>query len=87
MSHLKKIANEIESQIEALFVELIEQQQAKVLKTARERIPHITTDDILNPNDHPSLMVDPVFNYEEGLASGLMAAQIAVRARVLRSLK
>jgi hypothetical protein len=77
----------IEQKIESLFEELLEQQQAKVLKTARDRLPHLTGDDVLNPNDFPELMADPVFNYEEGLAAGLMAAQFAIRARVLRQLE
>jgi len=74
-------------QTEALFEELIAQQNEKVLRHARLHIPHLTADDILNPHDYPQLMADPVFNYEEGLAAGLMAAQVAVRARILRPLQ
>jgi hypothetical protein len=73
-----------EKTLEELFEELIAHQQTKVLQTARQRIPHLTGDDILNPHDFPELMTDPIFNYEEGIAAGLMAAQMAVRARVLR---
>ncbi len=73
--------------IETLFDELITQQQAKVLATARSRLPHLTGDDILNPHDFPELMMDPIFNYEEGIAAGLITAQIAVRARILRELE
>jgi hypothetical protein len=74
----------IELQLETLFEEMITHQQNKVLQTARARLPHLTGDDVLNPHDFPELMMDPIFNYEEGLAAGLMAAQFAVRARVLR---
>lgn len=74
-----------EESIEALFEELIAHQQSKVLQTARLRIPHLTGDDILNPHDFPELRADPLFNYEEGIAAGLMTAQMAVRARILRS--
>lgn len=74
----------IEEQFEKLFAELIDHQQKKVLAVARSRIPHLTGDDILNPHDFPELMADPIFNYEEGIAAGLMSAQIAVRARILR---
>jgi hypothetical protein len=73
--------------VEDLFDEMIRQQQAKVLQTARNHIPHLTAEDILNPHDYPALVADPIFNYEEGLAAGLMAAQIAVRARILRPLR
>ena len=44
--------------LEALFEELITQQQDKVLRLARTRIPHLTADDILNPHDFPELMMD-----------------------------
>jgi|GEM_PF-312776 len=76
-----------ELEIETLMNELVEQQQAKVLQVARSRLPHLTGDDILNPHDFPLLMTDPFFNYEEGLAAGLMAAQVAIRARILRPLQ
>ncbi len=73
--------------IETLFEELIQQQQKKVLQTARTRLSHLTSEDILNPHDFPALMSDPIFNYEEGLAAGLMTAQMAIRARILVDLK
>lgn len=73
--------------IEQLFEELLTQQNQKVLNQARIHVPHLTGDDVLNPHDYPQLMADPIFNYEEGLAAGLMAAQVAVRARVLRPLQ
>jgi hypothetical protein len=76
-----------EQELEALFEELITQQQQKVLQTARIRLSHLTADDILNPHDFPDLMRDPIFNYEEGLAAGLMTAQMAIRARLLQLLK
>lgn len=78
---------ELNLKIEALFEELTSQQQAKVLATARTQLPHLTAEDVLNPHDYPQLMADPIFNYEEGLAAGLMAAQMAVRARILRPLR
>ena len=84
---MKTTFEEMESQLEALMNELVEHQQAKVLQVARARLSHLTGDDILNPQDFPQLMSDPFFNYEEGLAAGLMAAQIAIRARVLRPLR
>ena len=79
--------NTFEERLEELFGELITQQQKKVLDLARERLPHLTADDILNPDDFPALMSDPIFNYEEGLATGIMAAHVAIRARLLRPLQ
>ena len=77
----------LENSIEELMEELIRQQQEKVIRTARQRLPHLTSDDVLNPHDFPELMADPIFNYEEGLAAGLLTAQIAIRARILRPLR
>lgn len=77
---------ELETKIENLFEELVAHQQKKVLEIARLRIPHLTADDILNPHDFPELQADPIFNYEEGIAAGLMTAQMAIRAKILRSL-
>ena len=75
------------SQLDTLFEELISHQNQKVLGIARRRLPHLTGDDILNPHDFPELMADPIFNYEEGLAAGLLAAHIAVRARIAKGEK
>jgi hypothetical protein len=75
---------ELVVRIERLMQELVDQQNAKVLATARLRLPHLTAEDVLNPHDYPELERDPIFNYEEGMASGLLAAQMALRARVLR---
>jgi hypothetical protein len=76
-----------EMEFEKLMDELVLQQQEKVLRTARMRNPRLTGDDVLNPHDFPELMADPIFNYEEGLAAGLLTAQIAMRARLLRPLR
>ena len=73
----------LEHALESLFEEMVTQQQNKVLDTARQRLPQLTADDILNPHDFPELMADPIFNYEEGIAAGILAAQMAIRARVL----
>lgn len=72
--------NSLEDPIEKLFNELIDQQQCKVLNLARERIKHLTGDDINNPQDYSILREDPVFNYEDGILTGLLTAQMAVRA-------
>jgi len=74
---------DLEKKIESLFHELITQQEKKTLEIARRRLPHLTGDDILNPHDFPELMLDPIFNYEDGLAAGFRAAHAAIRARIL----
>jgi hypothetical protein len=74
----------LEQTFEAFFEEVLVHQQNKVLEIARTLNPHLTADDILNPHDFPELMTSPVFQYEEGIATGLLAAQIALRSRLFR---
>lgn len=68
---------------DALFEELIAQQRVKVLRLAREAVPDLTPDDVLNPHDFPALKAHPTFEYEDGILAGFIAAQAAVRARVI----
>ena len=65
---------------EALLEQMIAQQRAKVLRLAREAVPNIGPDDVLNPHDFPQLKAHPTFEFEDGLLSGLVAAQVALRA-------
>jgi len=44
---------------EALFDQMIEQQRQKVLRLAREAVPHISSEDVMNPNDYPELKAHP----------------------------
>jgi hypothetical protein len=67
---------------ESLFSKMIDQQRAKVLRLAREAVPHISSEDVMNPNDYPELKAHPTFDYEDGILAGLIAAQIALRAEL-----
>lgn len=67
---------------EALFAKMIAQQRAKVLRLAREAVPNIGPEDVLNPHDFPELKAHPTFEFEDGLLSGLVSAQVAVRAEI-----
>ena len=64
----------------SLLDELIENQRKQLLKIARSIIPHITDDDILQPNDFPELEYHPLFRYEEGVLHGFQAAKAAFLA-------
>ena len=64
---------------EVLLQELIEHQQTKVLKVAREIVPDATPEDIRNPQDFPDLMADTLFNYEDGILTGYLTLQTALR--------
>ena len=64
---------------EVLLQELIEHQQIKVLKVAREIVPDATPEDIRNPQDFPDLVTDTLFNYEDGILTGYLTLQTALR--------
>jgi len=63
-----------------LFDELIRSQQDKMLIFARRILPHLTADDLLQPNDFPELEHNPHFRYEEGILEGLLTARMAFLA-------
>ena len=65
---------------EELFDEMIQLQEEKVFKMAEKIIPHITREDILQPNDFPALENNPYFRYEEGVLEGLRSAKMAIVA-------
>jgi len=67
---------------EQLYDGMIAQQRAKVLRLAREAVPHISPEDVMNPNDFPELKAHPTFDFEDGILAGLVAAQVALRAEL-----
>ena len=69
------------SSITKLLKEMVEHQQTKVLKVAREIIPDATPEDIRNPQDFPELSADSLFNYEDGILTGYLSMQTALRNR------
>jgi len=70
--------------IEKLLEEMVQQQKQKVQKVANILNPRVTREDILNPQDFPELKFDPQFNYEDGILSGLIAAQTAIRREKIK---
>ena len=67
------------SAITKLLEEMVELQQTKVLKVARDIIPDATPEDIRNPQDFPQLSTDSLFNYEDGILTGYLSFQTALR--------
>ena len=67
---------------EELVQELIENQQSKVLKVARDLVPEVTPEDIRNPQDFPELQADTLFNYEDGILTGYITLQTALRKQI-----
>ena len=66
--------------LETLFDRMITHQREKVIEIARQLVPHLTPDDVLNPHDFPQLDADAQYNYEDGILTGYISAQMAVRA-------
>lgn len=67
-------------EIEELMQELVVYHQEQLLKTGRRIVPHLTSDDILQPNDFPELENNPHFRYEEGILCGIQIVQSALQA-------
>ena len=70
----------------ALLNELVEAQKGKLLSSARRIVPHVTADDLLQPNDFPELEFHPHFRYEEGILDGLQVARTAISAMTQETL-
>ena len=59
--------------------EMIAVQRQKLMRYGREIVPHLTEDDLLQPNDYPELESHPLFRYEEGFLAALLAVQMALQ--------
>lgn len=64
-----------------LLNELILHQKNRLFALAKEIIPRITTDDLLQPCDFPQLENHAYFRYEEGVLAGLLTVQSALLSR------
>lgn len=62
------------------LLEAISLQKKKLMESAEQFVPHITEEDLLQPNDFPILENHPFFRYEEGVLEGLLAALATFRA-------
>jgi hypothetical protein len=67
---------------ERLYDKMIDQQRKKVLRLAREAVPYISPEDVMNPDDFPELKAHPTFEFEDGILAGLVSAQVALRAEL-----
>ena len=45
-----------------------------------DRIPHLTPEDIRNPQDFLELERDPIFNYEDGMLKGYLSVRSSYQA-------
>jgi hypothetical protein len=70
----------MDEKVEREIASLIALQKKKLMNFANQLLPHITEEDILQPNDFPILENHPYFRHEEGVLEGLQTALAAVRA-------
>ncbi|MEG0036838.1 MAG: hypothetical protein RSB82_03590 [Victivallaceae bacterium] len=63
-----------------LLNEMFERQSSKLLLLAKNIIPNITIEDVLQPMDLEDLESNIFFKFEEGVLSGLGEARAAVFA-------
>lgn len=66
--------------VDQLLKELVEFHKNQLLKCGRRIIPHLTPEDILQPNDFRELEFNPHFRYEEGIVAGVQVVQMALWA-------
>lgn len=78
------IAAETIEAMEEHLGQMVRMQREKVFALARRRVPNLTADDALNPHDFPELAADANFNFEDGILSGFIQAQISLRAAFFR---
>jgi hypothetical protein len=70
-------------QAQELLEEMITHQRHKVLALAQRIRPGLTDEDIRNVHDFPDVFNDPFFQFEDGQLAGLVAAKIALKARLM----
>jgi hypothetical protein len=66
------------SELVQLIDEIAEGQRRKVYQSALRLVPHLTEDDVLQPNDFPELEAHPEFRYEEGVLEGVLTVRMAL---------
>jgi hypothetical protein len=86
-SAMAVITREVLALVDRLMLDMIAQQEQKVLAMARQIHPGLTSEDIRNPNDFADLMASGEWNFEDGILAGLKSAHMALRAKLLESLE
>jgi hypothetical protein len=77
------VTREMLTMIDKLMLQMIAQQEQKVLEMARRIHPGVTPEDIRNPQDFPDLVGNPEWNFEDGILAGIKSAHMALRARII----
>ena len=74
------------AEVEEVLERMISQQRDKVRDVALDMLPHLNPDELQDPQDHPEVADDAMFNFEDGLLAGLMSARMALRSTVFDGL-
>lgn len=62
--------------------EMIAYQKNRLLNCAKEIVPGITEEDLLQPFDYKELEQSPYFRYEEGVLHGILSTKAALLAQI-----
>jgi hypothetical protein len=73
---------QIFADVEAVLERLISQQRDKVVEVALDILPHLTPEQVQNPQAYPEIATDAMFNFEDGVLAGLMSARLALRSNL-----
>ena len=76
-----------QQQLNSIMQDMIEIQKQKTLDVANSIVPNVTHEDIRNPQDFPALFDHAIFNYEDGILTGYLSMQMAIRAYFLKEKK
>lgn len=67
----------MKDEMDLLLEQLIEYQRNQLLRCGQRLVPHLTHEDLWQPNDFPELESHPYFRYEEGVLAGIQTVQMA----------
>jgi hypothetical protein len=67
-------------EIEQTVQDLIDYQKSILLKNAKQIVPNVIADDLMQPNDFPLLENNALFRYEEGCLAGMQSIEMALKA-------
>lgn len=76
MTQPKHLSSDV---FEKTLEQMIQLQKKKVMQVAEDLVPNITPEDLRNPQDFPTLYQDALFNYEDGILTGYLSVQVALR--------
>lgn len=65
--------------LEVKLQELIDYHRSKMIHMSQQKIPDLTSEDLLNPDDYSEIVTDPDIMHQDGIVAGVLSAKILVR--------